>query len=281
VTRVGVQILTDLGSFFKARSSGDDFSFSRPTFVSLFLIYVSCISPANADVDLAIGANARSYPLSVVTSAELGLSSYVWGSQGSSPWYGYGRLELSGATVGIYNSGQMMAEVFPLSFLGGRFGGESMQNDQDYLAYECEGLRCRGRFYRTFAEAELSLGAGPLFVRGRWRRERWTQKKDPEQLDFIDPTSGLVMSGSGDAQTIYHGLLGLHLSPRWSVVAGLRYAENQNRELSRFPFAMLRYQQGLFSAGLGGGVFESELKAQAGSAVGFLRWEIWPSPALR
>lgn len=276
----GVKILTDFGSFFKSLWAGDDFSWSKPTFVSGLLILLSFIAPAHATVDLAVGANARSYPLSSIATIDLGLSGIIWGGVSSSPWYGYSRVELSGATAGIYNSGQATLEVFPLSFLGARAGGESMQNDRDYTAYNCEEAKCRGRFYRTFVEAELSMGGGGFFLQGRWRRERWTQK-DPQNGDFIDPTSGLVISGTGDSQTVYHGLLGLRLSPQWSIVTGLRYAENHDRDVSRFPFAMIRFGRGPFSAGVGGGLFESEIKAPSASAVVFLRWELRPGPALR
>jgi hypothetical protein len=217
--------------------------------------------------------------LSATTFVELGLSRSLWGSVSSSPLYGYSRLEFSASTAGVYNSGQAALELFPISFLGGRAGGESIQNDQDYSAYNCDDWRCRGRFYRTFAETELSLGVGSIFFKGRWRRERWTQK-EREHSNFIDPTSGLVMSGTGDSQTVYHGLCGVRVSSRWSALGGLRYAENQRHERSRFPFMMFRYNNGSFSAGFGGGLFESELKSRAGSMVAFLRWEIGPGPAL-
>jgi hypothetical protein len=118
-------------------------------------------------------------------------------------------------------------------------------------------------------------------VQGRWRRERWTQK-NPEQGDFIDPTSGVLLKSRGDSQTVYYGIAGLKFSDRWTLLGVVRYSENdQLGGWSRFPYGVIRYKSGPFSVGLGAGVFESSLKSENISALGLLRWEIAPSLAVR
>lgn len=258
---------------------GDVFKKAATTFVSSLAILLGVTSPAFAETDLTIGASTRSYPLSGVLEAATGYGVMLWGDQGS-PWYGYTRLELSGASAATYNSGMLKLELFPLSFLGARVGGESMQNDQEYRAYDCLASVCKGRFYRRFFEAELTLGAGPLFIQGRWRRDHWTQGESTRG-DFIDPTSGLLMLAAGDMQTVYQGLLGIKFSPEWSIVTGLRYAENEAHQISRFPFLISRWKSGGVTYAIGGGAFKSELKPLGGSFVGYIEWEIWPSLALK
>ncbi len=233
----------------------------------------------HASGDLKIGGSTRSYPLSGVAEVEAGLGGLLWGTT-ASPWYGYSRVYFWGASAATYNSGEVAIEIFPLSFLGLRAGGESIQNDSAYSAYDCIEVQCLGRFYRNFLESELSLGAGRLFLQGRWRRELWASSHK-EKTDFVDPTSGLIMDGQGDAQTVYQGVVGVKFATGWSAIVGLRYARNNEGEESRFPHALLRFQWGSLTLGLGGGVFDSPLKVKAGSAIGLLRWEIWPSLALK
>ncbi|MBX3022717.1 MAG: hypothetical protein KF799_13675 [Bdellovibrionales bacterium] len=236
--------------------------------------------PAHAQMDLSLTGLFRHYPLSGIVEADAGYGIPVWGTP-RTPFSGYLRPRLLGGTAAIYNSADAALEVFPIAFFGGRAGGEMIQNDSEYSAYDCQVYRCVGRFHRTYAEVELSLGAGPVFAQARWRRERWSQP-DPLAGSFIDPTSGLVMAGRGDWQTVIHGVLGYKLSEQWTAMAILRYAESgEPREVSRTPVAMLRYTAGPFSLGVGAGVFESALKKLDFTTQSFVRWEIEPSLALR
>lgn len=249
----------------------------KPNWVPTIVLLLAS-SWAWASADLEVGSAFRSYPLSGVMEIKSGYGVVFYGTEGG-PFSGYGRIALEGATAGTYNSGLAKVELFPLGILGARAGGETAQNDSEYRAYDCDLYFCEGRFYRTFFEAELTLGAGPVFLQGRWRRERWSEK-EPSDGDFIDPTSGLVMDATGESQSVYHGVAGLKLGSSFSILGGLRYAEGETG-LSRFTFGLLRYRSGGWSAGVGGGVFESELKARGGSALLFLNYEIWPSVALR
>jgi hypothetical protein len=276
-TGIGAKLLSGFGTFFKAFSRGDHFKFWAPTFVSFWL----AIPAFGAGLDLAIGGTFRSYPLSGVLEPELGYGMILWGDESASPWYGYLRPKIEGATAATYNSGAVSLELFPLSFLGGRAGGESIQNDNEYSAYDCEIYGCLGRYYRTFAEAELSLGAGPVFMQARWRRERWTQK-NAQAGDFLEPTSGVVLDGTGDSQTVYIGMLGFKFSENWSVLGVVRYAESEGLEgWSRMPYGVIRYTSGNFQIGVGGGQFESSLKSKDATALGFFRWDFWPSVAIK
>jgi hypothetical protein len=129
-------------------------------------------------------------------------------------------------------------------------------------------------------EAELSVGAGDFFAQARWRREHWTQGR-PRQ-DFVDPTSGIAMKSEGDDQTVYFGILGYKFSDQWSGLAVTRYAEGTSlHKFSRFPYLIAKYQTGNFSIGAGGGFFQSSDHAQETALVGFFKWEIEPSFAIR
>lgn len=270
------ELVIGFGTFFKTVSRGALFSWCAPTFVSLLL------SPTawGKGFDLSLGGTFRSYPLSGVAEAEAGYGALLWGSEGA-PWYGYLRPKLEGASAGTYNSGAVSLELFPISFLGVRAGGESIQNDNEYSAYDCELYRCLGRFARTFVEAELTLGAGPVFVQGRWRRERWWQK-DADAGDFIEPTSGLVLRGTGDSETIYIGVAGFKFNDSWSLLGVVRYAESDQTEgWSRMPYGVIRYTRGRLQIGAGAGQFESSLKEKEVTALSFIKWEVAPSIALR
>jgi hypothetical protein len=248
---------------------------SVPCFVGLIMASELCA----AGLDLNLSGNARSYPLSGVIEAQSGYGVVLYGEEGS-PFAGYVRVAVDGASAGTYNSGGARVEIFPLGILGVRGGGESIQNDKDYTAYDCEVYACQGRFYRTYVEGELTLGYSGLFAQGRWRRERWTQPKESQSGDFADPTSGLLMSATGESQTVYQALLGYKWNEAWTIMAGLRYASDDDG-ISQMPFGILRWTSGGFSLGLGGGAFKSALKDRESMAIGFFSWDIWPSVKLK
>lgn len=254
---------------------GDNFKVRATAIVILLL----CSQPLLAASDFAIGSTMRSYPLSGVLEADGGYDFLLWGAT-SSPWYGYLRPHIEGATALSYNSLAASLDFYPLSFFGVRAGGEAIQNDSDYSAYDCKTYICRGRYYRSFVQTELTVGAGSFFAQARWRRERWTQTNS-SPLGFMEPTAGLALASGGDYQTIYRGMLGWKFDETWSVAGVLVYTQNDsNRGISRFPFAVIRYTAGDFTLGLGGGVFSSTLKPESGSALLFLWWKIKPSLAL-
>jgi len=272
----GEQLVNVLRRKFSVLNSRARLRNLAPTIVILILFSHA----AWAGFDLHIGAATRSYPLSGVVQAESGYGILLRGTA-HSPFSSYLRLKIDGASAGTYNSLGAAFEFFPLAILGLRAGGEAIQNDNEYTAYDCAAHQCLGRNYRTYIEGELTLGAGPVFVQGRWRRERWSQK-DPLQGDFIDPTSGVVLKSEGDSQTVYYGVAGIKFGPKWSVLGVVRYAESDLlKGWSRLPYGVLMFKEGTFSAGVGAGVFASSLKDKDFSALGFLRWEIAPSLAVR
>ncbi len=270
-----VKLLFEFGK--KVQGRVRHFLFSRVvTTIVLFVILAP--PPALADADLSLGGSFRSYPLSGVAEVKSGYGMVLYG-QKNSPFSGYIRPALEGYSALLYNSGIAKLEIFPLAILGARAGGESIQNDNEYTAYDCKKYRCLGRNYRTFFETELTLGAGPFFIQGRWRRERWTQP-DPEAGDFVDPTSGLLMKSQGESQTVYTAVSGVKLSPTWTVMAGLRYAEDEDG-ISRMPFLLLSWKNSSWTVSAGGGGFESSLKDRSATALLSVTWEILPSVALR
>jgi hypothetical protein len=275
----GGELMNALRRNFSVRILRDRLRNSVTTFVVFsggILISQACF----AGFDLYAGGTLRSYPLAGVMEVESGYGILLRG-EANSPFSSYLRPRLYASTAGIYNSADLAVEFFPLAIMGVRAGGEAIQNDSKYSAYDCDANECLGRYYRTYIEGELTLGAGPVFVQGRWRRERWTQK-NPDQGDFIDPTSGVALKSQGDSQTVYYGVAGLKFSDRWTLLGIVRYSENdQLGGWSRFPYGVIRYKSGPFSVGVGAGVFESSLKSENVSALGLIRWEIAPSLALR
>ncbi len=256
---------------------GDSLRVHVTTIVSLILFSLT----AHAGSDLNIGGSLRSYPLSGVIDVDAGYGILLWGSgPGSSPWYGYLRPRLDASTAVSYNSLDAALEFYPLSFLGGRAGGEAIQNDHDYSSYDCVTYICQGRFYHTYVLAEVTLGAGPVFGQFRWRRERWSQRETTATA-FIEPTAGFALAGADDSETIYRGMVGVKLGSSWSLAGVLVYSQmDSTHGISRFPFAVVRYISGPLSVGVGAGSFSSPLKREEASGVLFLNWEIKPSLAL-
>lgn len=245
----------------------------------VMLLFVSGV--ASADIDYNISGGVRSYPLSGILEGDLGYSQLLWGQAGSGPMYGYIRPHVGAGTAGYYNSAIASLDLYPISFLGFRAGGESIQNDKDYKAYDCDRYQCKGRSYRTFAQAELTAGYGSFFVQLREKRERWTLGK-PNSGEFIETTSGLSLAGQGDSQTVYRATAGYKVNPTWTILGMYTYSQSDNtREVSRMPIAAVRYMTGALSVGVGAGVYSSTIKAEGGTAMAFFSWNIKPSLALQ
>lgn len=233
---------------------------------------------ARADLDLSTRAYYRSYPLSGFVEASSGYGLLLYGSAGS-PFSGYIRPAIEGAVTSGYYSSLAKLEFFPLAIMGVRGGVESVHNDADYSAFDCTVADCKGQFHRGFLESELTLGAGPLFVQGRWRREHWTQNT-ARVGEFVEPTSGLLMTNEGEYQTVWQGIGGVKFDPAWSFMGGLRYAEGESG-VSRLSFGFLRWHHEGFTLAVGGGAFDSELKKREATILTYFTWDIIPSLALK
>ena len=134
-----------------------------------------------------------------LSKIDLGYDFLLWGHPGDSFLYGYLRPSITADTAWTYNSLESAVELFPISIFGVKAGGEAIQNDEDYTPYNCQAYACRGRFYRLFVQGQLTLGAGPVFVQARVRRESWNERD--QSADFIEPTNGVLLKRTGDAET--------------------------------------------------------------------------------
>jgi len=270
---LSVHVLCKWVIFFKVH-------FARVLFCLLRAAIVILCAPAFATLDLGVGASLRTYPISGTLQAEGGWNKLFWGDV-ASPFYGYLRARAAWDTAVTYNSLDGALEFFPIAFLGVRAGGEAIQNDSDYSAFDCTQYACTGRFYRTYLEPELSLGYGPVFTQFRWRRERWSEGHSARG-DFVDPTSGVVLKANGDSQTVYYMVAGAKVSPTSSVVALARYAESDEREqISRLIALAGRYQGEEYSVLVGLGTFDSEIKSRGLTVLASVRWVMARSLALK
>lgn len=276
---MNVKLVRILRMNFISSKRGDLLRGLATAIVILIGVRLATACRAHADWDAALSGNGRTYALSGVMDLDIGYGFLLWGDQ-QAPWYGYVRPHVDANSAGTYNSLDGSVDFFPISFLGVRAGGEAIQNDSNYTAYDCADYVCRERTYRSYVQAELKLGAGPVFAQLRWRRERWNQAK-PGATPFIEPTGGFALNGQGDAETVYRGLVGYRLDPNWDVLAALVYAaQDSTRGISRQPFAAVRYRVGTWSFGAGAGTFASPLKKCELTALGFFSWEIAPSVVL-
>ncbi len=238
---------------------------------------------AGAQVDLQLEAVTRSYPLSGSLTSELGYGIPIWGSPSTgnttsrSPWYGYIRPSLKLATAGTYNAGQVSIDLFPLSFIGIKAGVGAWQTTDDYKAFDCTQIQCKGKFNHQFIEAKVGFVAGPLFLLARGKIEDF-QQSPLQQNDFIEPTLGMVAEKEGDRVRSATGILGGNINDRWSLAALWSEGTMEKRKgFSRTQMLTVNWKADSVTILLGAGAFESSEKSQGATFAGLLRWEIWPS----
>lgn len=237
---------------------------------------------AFAATDLGLEAGGRTYPLSGTVDVTLGSSLGLWGQrgQGNQPWYGYTRASVRVSTAGAYNAAHGEFEIFPVSIFGISAGGEAANNTSAYRAYDCEVFNCLGPVWRTFIKGSLALGAGPVFLVGRYQLENLKQHPD-QSLDFVEPQSGLAGQAEGDQLKTGSGLAGVKFGGTWSIAYAYIWSEMQRRKgVSETHLGLLMWTRGKWRVVAGGGTFWSDLKAREGTAVFRLEWQPWPRPGL-
>lgn len=251
----------------------------------IFVLGLMFASPrlALAQVDLQIETALRSYPLSGNLQGEMGYGIPLWGnattssSANRSPWYGYVRPAIQLATTGNYNAGEVSLDFFPISFLGVKAGAGLWQMTAKYEAYDCELIQCKGKFNHQFIEAKAGFGVGPVFLLARGKIEDFQQ--DPlQQKDFIEPTLGMIAHRDGDRIRSATGVLGATLNDHWLIAA--IWAEGvteKQKGFSRTQLLTVNWKGPSLSLVVGAGAFESSIKDREFTAVGVIRWNIWPS----
>lgn len=245
------------------------------TFFALFS------ASAAAEVDLQLGGIARSFPLSGYAFVQSGYGQLLWGET-SGVLYGYVRPYIEVDSAGTYQAGLAGFEVFPVSFLGARGGGEWNQNDSHYHDYQCPtGVNCEGTMYRKFVEGQLVLGLADWFASVWLRWEHWSHK-NPELGDFMDPNTGLIAYQGGDSEMVARFFTGYNITPEWAVIASGNYNQMIHHfGIVRFGMLGARYRQGDFNAMVGLSHYQAtEQKGGYGVFAGFT-WSILPSVGLK
>lgn len=239
--------------------------------------------------DFSVGTSTRSYPLSGAVEATGGYDLSLWGTP-RGPFGGYLRPRIFAASAVTYNSVDAAFEFFPLGILGFRVGYEAVQNDANYMSYDCVQNQCMGRYSHTYLGTEATVGRGAFFARLTLRRDQWAlasgARVDPAVYPsgrFIEPTAGLSLNGTGDSQNVMNLLAGMKIDENWTSLLVLSMTSSDSGEFSRTRLAAVAYKdaQAPWRAGLGAGTFESSQKPLGFTATFFASWEIQPSLALR
>lgn len=241
---------------------------------------------ALASWDFEVGTAGRSFPLGGSVEASSGYGVILWGQETrsssgpKSPWYGYLRPALQLASAGTWNSGALEFSVFPISILGVTAHTEAIHNSSDYADFSCESHQCTGWFYRHYLEAQLALGAGPVFFLAQGRLESHSQEKE-DSGSFIDPLSGLILQAEGEKIAIATGIVGLNLSEHFRLAAVNTHAINDSETLfTRMSLLTVQYRIGAWSAVLGGGSYDGSTQDPHITGIISLNYTIKPSVEL-
>jgi hypothetical protein len=243
---------------------------------------LSFTNSSHADFDFNIEGFSRTLPLAGFAEVQLGYDSLLWGSAGAAEvLYGYLRPYVELDTGGTYNSGLVGVEVFPISFLGIKAGQEWIQNDTKSISFHCSKYSCAGTSTRAFVESSLSVGFSGWFLLAGGRWEKW-HEKTTSNGDFLDLSSGLAATSTGDSQLVLHGVTGFQTSAEWSVIADMHfYKMVTHAGISRFFFLGPRWKQDTVTVAFGPTYYSST--EQDGGFGGFiwLTWTPYPSLALQ
>lgn len=246
--------------------------------VLMFGLFISRPGEAQSKADLSFSGQLRSYPFGGSVDLEAGYSWLLWG-QAASPWMGFVRPYLSSSHAGVYNSGQLGLEFFPLGFLGVRGGYEIFNNESDYQSYNCDTYECRGNWNRSFAEAEMALKYSKAFLVLRFGQARYQVEEERSLRPLIEPGLALSLPATETEEVRYaRALLGWQWTPAFSTLIAMQTHTAIEQDIdSQFHYFVVNASRGEWSLLLGVGATRSDLYPLHASFIGGLRWELWPS----
>ncbi len=233
-----------------------------------------------AGADLTFDVVSRSYPLVAVTKTTLGYGMVFWGDANQKPWYGYLRPSVSVSAIPGFAALGGQLEFFPVSILGVRAGKEYADLNAKHPKFDCDTYKCAQRFTREYYGANLTLGAGPIFMNVDVQREELLPHS--VDRDFITPAYALLIEAEGEKLDTTRAILGTRLGGNWlmyglSLMTETTESEKKSR-LSTINFSYRLTPQTTLS--VGAGTFKSDLKSEEFSALATFKWKISPSVGL-
>jgi len=198
-----------------------------------FSCLYSCLmtTSAFAEWDYQAGLSARSVPLAAIVSGSLGYGYLLWGenplpklppigsaTNGAPVWkYGYIRPNVTAQTIGLTNRATAELEVSPISpiafAIGQGYHGKINYSGQ----FDCTLVACGSLLSRTFARAQLVLGAGGFFG-GLFVRQDWISHTTTDR-PFVEESATLLGAPGSDRLQSGTLALGYTISPKWMVGA--------------------------------------------------------------
>ncbi|MCB0415085.1 MAG: hypothetical protein KDD50_12175 [Bdellovibrionales bacterium] len=248
----------------------------------LILVFFFINEKSFAYVDYHSRTFMRSYPFGGGVEFESGYNVLVWkrgvGSPSAmNPWYGFVRPSLQFATAGSFNEYSFKLDLFPISFLGLKFGTSDYQNFKNYSAYDCVNYQCLGHFRIQYAELNLIYGKGPYFGFFKAKQQNYTLLEMLTSNRAIEPSSALLLSAQGDMVYKYISGLGYRQSDRLAfTLLYLRAVVSDQKSETKLVNASYKWDE--YQAGVSLGEFQSDLSSRGTTVVLQLGWN--PKPSL-
>ncbi|OFZ80317.1 MAG: hypothetical protein A2583_03355 [Bdellovibrionales bacterium RIFOXYD1_FULL_53_11] len=252
---------------------------NRPLFAVMLVAGFVLYPSARADFDFGVSAFLRSFPLSGTLGIEGGYNHLIWGrdprtNESPSPLYGFARPSLFAATSGLYNSGGVQLEIFPVSFAGMRIGAWLEHSIGAYSGIDCTRHECSGLSQRRYIEVPVGAAIGPVFAGLAFKLEGLAHQSSAAK-PFIEPEFSLPARSTYDNILSVRTVLGAGLGYGIRVFYLNAFARmDALRGYSTWNYLVGQYSDGPWKMTFGAGVFSSSLRGAGISAIAGIKWTL-------
>jgi hypothetical protein len=203
----------------------------------------------------------------------------IWGEKKvngeASHKYGYISPHVTAYTAGYLNGARIDVDIFPISFFGIRFGHETLFNNKEYSAFECDVYNCLGGFDKSYIEIHGATKIKKVFYKFKIIRQDIHQR-DIYKPNFVDALTGLVAKNYGDSFFVDHHTLGYLISDKWVISTLYIYARAQNiinnSDQTTVNITYFKDKKWTYNFGLGS--FRSSAKVRKATALLLVNYKL-------
>lgn len=248
----------------------------------LLLVLLLTLPNAFANLDLNTGVQLRSYPsLGGEFYAQSGYN-FVWWGQGNkkNPLYGLIRPAIDLQSSVVINSITPRFEFYPISFLGIVAGKQFINsNYTDFPFYNCDEVRCEGKFTKDFIEYKMALGFKGIIAMGILRQSNNSYSKG-NGMPVGEFRYATVVNQEEETEYYTQYVLGYQTSKSLigAIAEYVRFGKSDQYYKSYFAIYNPKYTRTNVIYGLG--TFESSHIANGFIALFRFNYELLPSKKL-
>lgn len=248
-----------------------------------FIIICFISTSVCAKFDFNYGGSVRTHPgLGGGLQSQLGYNIPLWGTPGNGVMYGLIRPNIEAGSSVVVSRFDSNLTVYPISFIGLGGGKQTLNSEFDeFVFYNCDTTRCKGRMDKVYTMGKVALGYGPIISSFMYRHFNNTYT-DPEgtNLPVGEYQFALKVNPGEETQVQRNYFLGWKLSNATIGIVSNNVEFLESDKNYFLNLGIYKTKLSVFDAVFGAGTTSSSDIRPGGVVVITLTHQVSPSLAL-